>query len=288
MTVTPYRAFTTEFDQIASIDDLPIVDELPFGLGRLQARYRRAILRRGSATRRSAAERAAGFQQRWQAGHALGARPLLTLLVDHSGSLRGKKANALAVAIDIVGSTLERSGVTFEVLGFTTRTWKGGESRLAWIERGKPDQPGRLCDLLHIVYRDAAAPSVAWADNLIALMNRDLLKENVDGEALLWAHSRAEAYRPSTWICLLVSDGSPVDDSTIAANGGEETGWYLAAHLNHVVAELTAMPTVRLGGLGVLNDNLKSFPVSLCCDALERLPAAAFDLLEHLVWQSRP
>ena len=281
----PYQAFTTKFDRIARIEDFQIVEALPFGLGTLQARFRRAALRRSSAMRRLTTKRAAGFERRWRAGHALGARPLNTLLLDHSGSLRGKRANAMAVAIEIVGSALERSCIAFDVLGYTTRNWKGGESRQAWIKRGKPSLPGRLCDLLHIIYRDAVAPRNDWADDLIALMNRDLLKENVDGEALLWAHGRSEAFRPTTWICLVVSDGSPVDDSTIMANGGEKTAWYLAAHLEEVVTNLAAAPNVRLGGLGVLDDNVQSYPVSVRCGALGRLPLDAFDLLERLIWR---
>jgi cobaltochelatase CobT len=156
---------------------------------------------------------------------------VVTLLIDNSGSMRGRPITVAAMSGDILARTLERCGVKVEILGFTTRMWKGGQSRERWIAAGKPAGPGRLNDLRHIVYKAADAPWRRARKNLGLMLREGILKENIDGEALLWAHNRLIARPEQRRILMVISDGAPVDDSTLSVNPGN----YLERHLREVI-----------------------------------------------------
>ena len=156
---------------------------------------------------------------------------VVTLLIDNSGSMRGRPISIAAISADIMARTLERCGVKVEILGFTTRTWKGGQSREAWLAEGKPAQPGRLNDLRHIIYKKADEPLRHARRNLGLMMREGLLKENIDGEALQWAHSRLLARPEDRRILMVISDGAPVDDSTLSVN----SAGYLETHLRKTI-----------------------------------------------------
>ena len=157
---------------------------------------------------------------------------VVTLLLDNSGSMRGRPIMVAAMCADILARTLERCAVKVEILGFTTRAWKGGQSRERWLNEGKPAHPGRLNDLRHIVYKAADVPGRRTRKNLGLMMREGLLKENIDGEALIWAHGRLVARPESRRILMVISDGAPVDDSTLSVNAGN----YLDKHLRQVIA----------------------------------------------------
>ena len=155
---------------------------------------------------------------------------VVTLLIDNSGSMRGRPITVAAMSADILARTLERCGVKVEVLGFTTRMWKGGQSRERWIAAGKPANPGRLNDLRHIIYKAADAPWRRARKSLGLMLREGILKENIDGEALLWAHNRLVVRGEQRKILMVISDGAPVDDSTLSVNPGN----YLERHLREV------------------------------------------------------
>jgi len=172
---------------------------------------------------------------------------VVTLLLDNSGSMRGRPIMVAAVCADILARTLERCGVKVEILGFTTRAWKGGQAREAWISAGKPANPGRLNDLRHIIYKSADAPWRRAKKNLGLMMREGLLKENIDGEALTWAHDRLKARPEARQILMVISDGSPVDDSTQSANAA----LYLDKHLRQVIEEIETRSPVELIAIGI-------------------------------------
>ena len=175
---------------------------------------------------------------------------VVTLLLDNSGSMRGRPIMVAACCADILARTLERCGVKVEILGFTTRAWKGGQAREEWLAAGKPATPGRLNDLRHIIYKTADAP---WrrSKNALALMMREgLLKENIDGEALAWAHSRLVNRPEQRRILMMISDGAPVDDSTLSVNAGN----YLEQHLRQVIHEIETRSPVELIAIGIGHD----------------------------------
>ena len=173
-----------------------------------------------------------------------------TLLIDNSGSMRGRPITVAATCADILARTLERCGVKVELLGFTTRAWKGGLSRESWLQSGKPANPGRLNDLRHIIYKAADAPWRRARKNLGLMMREGLLKENIDGEALDWAHKRILARPEQRKILMVISDGAPVDDSTLSVNAGN----YLERHLRHVIAEIETRSPVELIAIGIGHD----------------------------------
>jgi cobaltochelatase CobT len=175
---------------------------------------------------------------------------VVTLLLDNSGSMRGRPIMVAAVCADILARTLERCGVKVEILGFTTRAWKGGMSRDDWIKEGKPPQPGRLNDLRHIVYKAADEPWRRARKNLGLMMREGLLKENIDGEALVWAHHRLMGRPEQRHILMVISDGAPVDDSTLSVNSGH----YLERHLRTVIAEIEQNSPVELLAIGIGHD----------------------------------
>ncbi len=175
---------------------------------------------------------------------------VVTLLIDNSGSMRGRPISIAAISADILARTLERCGVKTEILGFTTRAWKGGQSREAWLAGGKLPQPGRLNDLRHIVYKKADEPWRRARRNLGLMMREGLLKENIDGEALLWAHSRLLARPEDRRILMVISDGAPVDDSTLSVNNAG----YLEQHLRKVIDWIERQSPVQLVAIGIGHD----------------------------------
>ena len=174
----------------------------------------------------------------------------VTLLIDNSGSMRGEPITMAAVCAEILGKTLERCGVKSEILGFTTRKWRGGRARNNWLEAGRPERPGRLNELRHIIYKRAEVPWRRARRNLGLMLGEDLLKENIDGEALLWAHQRLLARPEPRRILMVISDGAPVDDSTMAANDNE----YLERHLRAVIDWIEARSPVQLLAIGIGHD----------------------------------
>lgn len=175
---------------------------------------------------------------------------VVSLVIDNSGSMRGRPITVAATCADILARTLERSGVKVEILGFTTKAWKGGQSREQWLGNGKPPSPGRLNDLRHIVYKSADAPWRRSRRNLGLMMREGLLKENIDGEALMWAHNRLINRPEQRKIMMMISDGAPVDDSTLSVNPGN----YLERHLRAVIEQIETRSSVELLAIGIGHD----------------------------------
>jgi cobaltochelatase CobT len=175
---------------------------------------------------------------------------VVTLLIDNSGSMRGRPIAVAAMSAEILARTLERCGVKVEILGFTTRAWKGGQSREKWVADGKPPNPGRLNDLRHIIYKAADTPWRRARKNLGLMLREGILKENIDGEALLWAHSRLLGRPEQRRILMVISDGAPVDDSTLSVNLGS----YLERHLRDVIAWVEEAGSVELLAIGIGHD----------------------------------
>ena len=175
---------------------------------------------------------------------------VVTLLIDNSGSMRGRPISIAAISADIMARTLERCGVKTEILGFTTRAWKGGQSREDWLAAGRPSMPGRLNDLRHIIYKKADEPWRRARKNLGLMMREGLLKENIDGEALLWAHHRLIVRNEERRILMVISDGAPVDDSTLSVNSGT----YLERHLRQVIDWIESRSPVQLVAIGIGHD----------------------------------
>lgn len=174
----------------------------------------------------------------------------MSLVIDNSGSMRGRPITVAATCADILARTLERSGVKVEILGFTTKAWKGGQSREQWLAGGKQPSPGRLNDLRHIVYKSADAPWRRARRNLGLMMREGLLKENIDGEALMWAHNRLINRPEQRKIMMMISDGAPVDDSTLSVNPGN----YLERHLRAVIEQIETRSSVELLAIGIGHD----------------------------------
>lgn len=175
---------------------------------------------------------------------------VVTLLIDNSGSMRGRPISVAASCGDILARTLERCGVKVEILGFTTRAWKGGQSREQWVKDGKPAEPGRLNDLRHIIYKAADMPWRRARPNLGLMLREGLLKENIDGEALLWAWKRIKGRPESRKILMVISDGAPVDDSTLSVNPAS----YLEDHLRAVIHQIEERSPVELTAIGIGHD----------------------------------
>ncbi|MGK6321788.1 cobaltochelatase subunit CobT [Sphingomonas sp. DT-51] len=203
---------------------------------------------------------------------------VVTLLIDNSGSMRGRPISIAAISADILARTLERCGVKTEILGFTTRAWKGGQSRETWLAAGRPPQPGRLNDVRHIVYKKADEP---WrrARNALGLMMREgLLKENIDGEALLWAHARMVARPEERRILMVISDGAPVDDSTLSVN----TGSYLERHLRQVIGWIEKKSSVELVAIGIGHDVTRYYSRAVTIMDAEQLGGTIIEQLAAL------
>ncbi|WP_029075543.1 cobaltochelatase subunit CobT [Kaistia adipata] len=203
---------------------------------------------------------------------------VVTLLLDNSGSMRGRPITVAATCADILARTLERCGVKVEILGFTTRAWKGGQSREAWLQAGKPAAPGRLNDLRHIIYKAADAPWRRARRNLGLMMREGLLKENIDGEALDWAHQRLLARPEQRRILMMISDGAPVDDSTLSVN----TGNYLERHLRYVIDEIENRSPVELIAIGIGHDVTRYYRRAVTIVDAEELAGAMTEKLAEL------
>jgi len=203
---------------------------------------------------------------------------VVTLLLDNSGSMRGRPIMVAACCADILARTLERCGVKVEILGFTTRAWKGGHAREAWLNALKPPLPGRLNDLRHIVYKSADAPWRRARRNLGLMMREGLLKENIDGEALTWAHNRLLARPEQRRILMMISDGAPVDDSTLSVN----TGSYLELHLRQVIEEIETRSSVELLAIGIGHDVTRYYRRAVTITDPTELAGAMTDKLVEL------
>ena len=203
---------------------------------------------------------------------------VVTLLLDNSGSMRGRPIMVAACCADILARTLERCGVKVEILGFTTRAWKGGQSREAWLAAGKPGNPGRLNDLRHIIYKTADAPWRRSKRSLALMMREGLLKENIDGEALAWAHNRLLARPEQRRILMMISDGAPVDDSTLSVN----SGCYLERHLRQVIEEIETKSPVELIAIGIGHDVTRYYRRAVTITDPSELAGAMTDKLVEL------
>jgi len=203
---------------------------------------------------------------------------VVTLLLDNSGSMRGRPITVAATCADILARTLERCGVKVEILGFTTRAWKGGQSREAWLAAGKPANPGRLNDLRHIVYKAADAPWRRARKNLGLMMREGLLKENIDGEALDWAHKRLLGRSEQRKILMMISDGAPVDDSTLSVNPGN----YLERHLRYVIEDIETRSPVELIAIGIGHDVTRYYRRAVTIVDAEELGGAITEKLAEL------
>jgi cobaltochelatase CobT len=303
---TDYKAFTTRFDEIVESGELCDEEEL----GRLRAYLdqqmaglQNVVTRLANRLqRRLMAQQARSWDFDQEEGlldaarlarvvvnprHALSFKierdtefrdTVVSLLIDNSGSMRGRPIAIAAICGDILARTLERCGVSTEILGFTTRGWKGGQSREAWLSAGRPANPGRLNDLRHIVYKRADEPYRHARRNLGLMMREGLLKENIDGEALLWAHNRLIARPEERRILMVISDGAPVDDSTASANGGS----YLERHLRQVIDWIEKKSTVELIAIGIGHDVTRYYSRAVTIMDADQLAGAMVEQLAKL------
>ncbi len=203
---------------------------------------------------------------------------VVTLLIDNSGSMRGRPISIAAISADILARTLERCGVKTEILGFTTRAWKGGQSRETWLAAGRPPQPGRLNDIRHIVYKRADEPWRRARNSLGLMMREGLLKENIDGEALMWAHARLVARPEERRILMVISDGAPVDDSTLSVNSGS----YLERHLRQVIGWIETKSPVELVAIGIGHDVTRYYARAVTIMDVEQLGGTIIEQLASL------
>ena len=203
---------------------------------------------------------------------------VVTLLLDNSGSMRGRPISIAAICADVLARTLERCNVKVEILGFTTRAWKGGQARETWLADGRPNQPGRLNDLRHIIYKSADAPWRRTRDNLGLMMKEGLLKENIDGEALEWAHRRMASRPEARKILMVISDGAPVDDSTLSVNPAN----YLEKHLRDVIAMVEKRRAVELLAIGIGHDVTRYYDRAVTITDVDQLAGAMTEQLAAL------
>jgi cobaltochelatase CobT len=203
---------------------------------------------------------------------------VVTLLIDNSGSMRGRPISIAAISADILARTLERCGVKTEILGFTTRAWKGGQARETWLAAGRPPQPGRLNDVRHIIYKRADEPWRRARTALGLMMREGLLKENIDGEALLWAHARLMARPEERRVLMVISDGAPVDDSTLSVNSGS----YLERHLRQVIGWIEGKSPVELVAIGIGHDVTRYYSRAVTIMDAEQLGGTIVEQLAAL------
>jgi cobaltochelatase CobT len=301
-----YAAFTSEFDEIVSAEQLCDAEELT----RLRAYLDQQLVHLQSAVtklanrlqRRLMAQQNRAWDFDLEEGLLDAARlsrvvtnptqalsykqeketkfrdTVVTLLIDNSGSMRGRPISIAAICADILARTLERCGVKVEILGFTTRAWKGGQSREKWMNGGRSARPGRLNDLRHIIYKTADAPWRRARKNLGLMMREGLLKENIDGEALMWAHSRLIARNEDRRILMVISDGAPVDDSTLSVNSGT----YLERHLRQVINWIENRSPVELIAIGIGHDVTRYYQKAVTIMDAEQLGGAITEQLAGL------
>jgi len=203
---------------------------------------------------------------------------VVTLLIDNSGSMRGRPITIAAISADLLARTLERCGVKVEILGFTTSQWKGGSSRKSWVENGKPANPGRLNDIRHIIYKAANTPWRRARKNLGLMLREGILKENIDGEALIWAHNRLTARAEQRRILMVVSDGAPVDDSTLSVNPGN----YLEQHLRNVIRYIETQSPIQLLAIGIGHDVTRYYRRAVTLMDVDELGGAVMGQLTDL------
>lgn len=303
---TTYRAFTTAFDEIKSAKDLCPPEELTrlraeldhqvrpmLGLvARLANRLQRRLMARQTrswdfdleeglldSSRLARIVAAPAYALAFKREKPMEFRDtVVTLLIDNSGSMRGRPITLAAMSADILARTLERCGVKTEILGFTTAAWKGGNSRNAWIKSGKPPLPGRLNDLLHIVYKSADEPWRRAHRNLGLMLREGLLKENIDGEALLWACKRLKARPEKRRILMVISDGAPVDDSTLSVNPGN----YLEQHLRSVIGWIECRPAIELVAIGIGHDVTRTYRRAVTISDMEQLGRVMMEQLGEI------
>jgi cobaltochelatase CobT len=301
-----YKAFTHKFDETVAAEDLCDAEELDRLRGYLdkQLSHLQGVVARlaNRLQRRLMAQQNRSWEFDLEEGHLDPARlsrviidpmhalsfkyekdtefrdTVVTLLLDNSGSMRGRPITVAATCADILARTLERCGVKVEILGFTTRAWKGGQSREAWLAAGKPANPGRLNDLRHIIYKSADAPWRRARKNLGLMMREGLLKENIDGEALDWAHKRLLARQEQRKILMMISDGAPVDDSTLSVNAGN----YLERHLRWVIEEIETRSPVELIAIGIGHDVTRYYRRAVTIVDAEELGGAMTEKLAEL------
>jgi cobaltochelatase CobT len=301
-----YRAFTVKFDETVAAEDLCEAEELDRLRGYLdkQLSHLQGVVARlaNRLQRRLMAQQNRSWEFDLEEGQLDPARlsriivdplhPLsfkaekdtqfrdtvVTLLLDNSGSMRGRPITVAASCADILARTLERCGVKVEILGFTTRAWKGGQSREHWLTAGKPANPGRLNDLRHIIYKSADAPWRRSRKNLGLMMREGLLKENIDGEALDWAHKRLLGRTEQRKILMMISDGAPVDDSTLSVNPGN----YLERHLRWVIEEIETRSPVELIAIGIGHDVTRYYRRAVTIVDAEELGGAMTEKLAEL------
>jgi cobaltochelatase CobT len=301
-----YRVFTTQFDEVVTVEELCGPGEL----SRLRSQLDQSLVRFqgmiGKMANRLQRKLMAQQQRSWSFDLDEGildtarlsrivinpATPLsfkqeketafrdtvVTLLIDNSGSMRGRPIAVAAMSADILARTLERCGVKVEILGFTTRAWKGGQSREAWLRGGKAPNPGRLNDLRHIVYKPADAPWRRARRNLGLMLREGLLKENIDGEAILWAHARLLARPEQRRILMVISDGAPVDDSTLSANPGN----YLERHLREVIEWVETRSEIELLAIGIGHDVTRYYRRAVTISDPEQLGGVMLSQLSTL------
>jgi len=301
-----YRIFTRQYDEVVRATDLCDEEEL----GRLRAYLDQQLTHlQGAVTklanrlqRRLMAQqnRSWDFDQEEglldvarlarvvvSPGHSLSYKvekdtefrdTIVTLLIDNSGSMRGRPISIAAISADILARTLERVGVKVEILGFTTRAWKGGQSREKWLAEGRPPAPGRLNDLRHVIYKQADEPWRRARKNLGLMMREGLLKENIDGEALLWAHERLIGRPEERKILMVISDGAPVDDSTLSVNSGT----YLERHLRQVIGWIEARSPVELVAIGIGHDVTRYYSRAVTIMDAEQLGGTMIEQLAGL------
>ncbi|MEE8246676.1 MAG: cobaltochelatase subunit CobT [Alphaproteobacteria bacterium] len=209
---------------------------------------------------------------------------VVSLLIDNSGSMRGRPISVAAMSADVLARTLERCGVKVEILGFTTRMWKGGQSRERWIAAAKPAGPGRLNDLRHIIYKAADSPWRRARKNLGLMLREGILKENIDGEALIWAHGRLLGRPEERRILMVISDGAPVDDSTLSVNPGN----YLERHLRQVIETIETYSPVELTAIGIGHDVTRHYRRAVTIVDAEQLGGAMLEKLAELFEEEAP
>ncbi|MBS0248714.1 MAG: cobaltochelatase subunit CobT [Proteobacteria bacterium] len=307
-----YRAFTMKFDETIAAEDLCEPEELDRLRGYLdkQLSSLQGVVARlaNRLQRRLMAQQSRSWDFDLEEGildparltrvimdpmHALSFKwekdtefrdTVVTLLLDNSGSMRGRPITVAATCADILARTLERCGVKVEILGFTTRAWKGGQSREHWLTAGKPANPGRLNDLRHIIYKSADAPWRRARKNLGLMMREGLLKENIDGEALDWAHKRLLARPEQRKILMMISDGAPVDDSTLSVNPGN----YLERHLRWVIEDIETRSPVELIAIGIGHDVTRYYRRAVTIVDAEELGGAMTEKLAELFAEGTP
>lgn len=304
----PYRVFTTRHDRVVHASELASAPSLREARRKLDARmeeYRQEAMRLVSRLQRRVMALQSrqwefdldeglidaakldrviinpGFEHAYKQETDCPFREtVVSILIDNSGSMRGKQIETACVVAELLAAALERCAISTEILGFTTSAWKGGNSCKDWLRAGKPTSPGRLNDLLHIIYKDAATPLRRARDSICAMLSPSILKENVDGEALDWAASRLMQRSERRKILMVLSDGAPVDQATLERNDDKTI---LDRHLRDVIAHVTDTGSIELCAIGIRHDVSSYYPVSRQVDQVTELADKTVELLDCLL-----